>query len=92
MIDPRPDLSYDSPEWSKLLTMAEGVDKELAGVLDGFRSCGLRLHRGREGWSLRPDLDPNNSKWLTKEGYLQDRDKWLMPYQVEIVNLLQRLE
>lgn len=93
MKDPRSDLSYDSKEWTKLLTTAEQVNLELAGVLLGFRCGGLRLHRGGQGWFLRPDLDPEeaDSLWPTKERYIIDRDKWLMPYQKEIVELLNNL-
>ncbi len=90
-LDPRPDLAYDSEKWTTLLCLAGVKNQELAGILHGFRCCGLRLHKGAQGWALRPDLDPQNSKWLTKEGYFQDRDKWLMPFQKEIVEILDQL-
>lgn len=91
MTDPRPDLAYDSREWSDLLLVANDKHPELAGILHGFRCCGLRLHRGKGGYSLRPDLDPETSKWTTKEEYFKDRDQWLVPHQEEIVNLLRCL-
>jgi hypothetical protein len=90
-LDPRPDLHYDSKEWTILLILADTTNQILAGILHGFRCCGLRLHRGKEGYALRPDLDPEMSKWITKNGYEADRDKWLMPYKNEIVGLLEQL-
>jgi hypothetical protein len=91
MNDPRPDLAYDSPDWTRLLNLAESKDLLLAGILLGFRCFGLRLHHGAKGWALRPELDPKTSEWLSDEQYIKDRDKWLMPYQKEICELLGRL-
>ena len=91
MTDPRDDLKYDSEEWTRLLALANIPNKELAGILHGFRCCGLRLHKGREGWALRPDMDPVSSAWATKAQYEKDRDKWLIPYQGEILKLLNQL-
>jgi hypothetical protein len=91
MTDSRPDLAYDSQDWTRLLTLAENINLELSGILHGMRCCGLRLHRGGQGWALRPELDPETSKWTTKAEYMADRDKWLMPYGDEIVALLNRL-
>ena len=92
MTDPRPDLKYDSPEWTKLL---QTLDKhcpvrEFVGIMHGFRCAGLRLHRGARGYVLRPDFDPT-SKWRTKEEYEKDRDQWLMPWADDIVRILQAL-
>jgi hypothetical protein len=91
MTDPRPDLKYDSQEWTNLLLIASDKNLMLAGVLHGFRCCGLRLHKGKDGYVLRPDLDPESSKWTTKEQYFEDRDRWLVPHQEEIVELLNLL-
>jgi hypothetical protein len=91
MTDPRPDLAYDSEDWTNLLNIANCKNSLLAWILHGFRCCGLRLHRGREGWALRPELDPNASKWTTKEEYFEDRDRWLVQYQKEIAELLKTI-
>jgi hypothetical protein len=88
MRDPRPDLRYDSQEWTTLLTMAETQDDMLAGVLHGFRCAGLRLHRGAKGYVFRPEFDPESSLWKTKQAYDADSKKWLVPYLKDIVGLL----
>lgn len=89
--DPRPDLAYDSKDWVRLLKLAKKMDPELAGILHGFRCGGLRLHRGGRGWALRPDFDPKTSIWESRTDYETDRDKWLIPYQDKIIELLRRL-
>lgn len=93
LTDPRPDLAYDTKEWAKFLTMAEIKDKTLAGVLHGFRCCGLRIDRTRRGYVLRPEVDPDTkiSMWSCKNEYLYASHHWLKPYQNEIVELLERL-
>ena len=90
-LDPRPDLTYDSEKWTTLLVLANLKNSDLACLLHGFRCCGLRLHKSAQGWALRPDLDPQNSKWLAQSEYFKDRDRWLVPYQREIVELLDQL-
>lgn len=89
--DPRPDLRYDSEDWTQLLTLAEAKGEMVAGVLHGFRCGGLRLHRGAKGWALRPDFDPERSTWQTPEEYAKDREQWLVPYADTIVELLKQL-
>lgn len=91
VMDPRPDLAYDSEEWTRLLNMASEKNEMLAGTLHGFRCGGLRLHRGSKGYALRPDLDPKTSIWTSKAQYEADRDKWLMPYQQDIIDLLNKI-
>lgn len=92
MQDPRPDLKYDSEEWSNLLKLSGKVlPDEITGILHGFRCAGLRLHKGRRGYVLRPDYDPKTSEWVTKAEYERDRDKWLMPWADSIVRVLQML-
>jgi hypothetical protein len=92
MQDPRSDdLIYDSAEWTRLLQLAEAEDPNLAGILHGFRCCGLRLHRGRQGWALRPEYDPKTSDWTTEAEYLALRDQWLVPHAAAITRLLQQL-
>lgn len=89
--DPRPDLAFDSQEWSALLTDVETSDKELAGILHGFRCAGLRLHRGGKGYVLRPEYEPRKSKWANADEYKADTDKWLRPHIKQIVSALQTL-
>lgn len=91
-MDPRPDLKYDSPEWTILLQALDEhcQSREFVGIMHGFRCAGLRLHRGAKGYVLRPDFDPT-SKWRTKEEYETDRNQWLMPWQEDIVRILQAL-
>jgi hypothetical protein len=90
MVDPRPDLANDSQEWTRLLSMAEGINLELAGTLHGLRCCGLRLVWEPQGYSLRPEFN-KDSGWHNEAEYMADRDKWLMSYGKEIIALLNRL-
>lgn len=90
--DPRPELTYDSADWKKLLERAEKVNGMLTGTLHGFRCGGLRLHRGGKGYVLRPDFDPNSSIWTSQAEYEADKAKWLLPYQEEIKELLRQLD
>jgi hypothetical protein len=90
MVDPRPDLKNDSPEWTKLLNIAESINLELAGVLHGMRCCGLRLVREPQGYSLRPEFN-KNSGWHNEAEYMADRNKWLAPFGRELVELLNQL-
>lgn len=89
--DPRPDLKFDSKEWTRLLQMAEKKNTTVAWLLNGFRCCGLRLHRDSQGYAMRPEFDPTSSQWTSRQAYEKDRDKWLMPYKQEIIDLLNRL-
>lgn len=89
--DPRPDLAYDSHEWTLFLTLVEALDPKAAGVLHGFRCGGLRLHRGARGYALRPDFDPTTSMWHDEESYKADRDQWLVPIGSVIVKALDKL-
>lgn len=92
MTDPRPDLKYDSPEWTRLLKALNNhcPSREFVGIMHGFRCAGLRLHKGAKGYVLRPDFD-RTSKWHTKEEYELDRNQWLMPWSEDIVKVLQAL-
>ena len=91
IIDPRPDLAYDSKDWARLLELAEELSQNIAGLLHGFRCGGLRIHRGGQGYALRPDFDTKTSIWANKNQYEVDRDEWLTPWKQEIINLLNRL-
>lgn len=92
MTDPRPDLKYDSEEWTFLLQTLDkhSPSREFVGIMHGFRCAGLRLHRGGKGYVLRPEYGPG-SKWTTKAEYEVDRNQWLMPWQNHIVRILQAL-
>lgn len=92
MEDPRwRDLKYDSEDWTRILTAVEAVDSMCAGVLHGFRCGGLRLHRGSQGYALRPEFDPATSIWCGDPEYKADRDLWLMPHTEVIVAALRQL-
>lgn len=90
--DPRPDLAYDSEDWTVLLTGLQVIDPMCAGVLHGFRCGGLRLHRGQQGYALRPDFDPATSIWRDQAAYNADRDRWLVPHRKRIVEALRTLQ
>lgn len=87
--DPRPDLAYDSREWTALLTLVTAHDKVVGGILHGFRCAGMRLHRARNGYVLEPDI--GGSTWPTRARYEADRDKWLRPHTAVIVGALRVL-
>lgn len=90
--DPRPDLKYDSTEWEQLLAIAaQKGNSKFAWLLHGFRCGGLRLHRGAQGYVFRPDYDPASSMWHTKPQYYADRNRWLVPWEDEIIACLDEL-
>jgi len=92
LADPRPDLKEDSALWDRFLKFANMEDENLAGTLHGFRCMGTRIKIGRNGYVLRPDVDPSGDKaWETKEQYEEARDKWLRPHARKIAKLLQKL-
>jgi len=87
--DPRPDLP-DTELWTRFLNMAMIVDEQLAYILHGFRCSGLRLYKIRVGYVMRPEFN-KDSLWLNQKEYDVDKVKWLVKYQEEIVDLLNRL-
>lgn len=90
MSDPRPDLENDSRDWERLLNMANEKNKNLTSILHGFRCGGLRIYKIKLGHVLRPEFN-SNSLWQNHNDYEKDRDKWLMEYKNEIVDLLNKL-
>lgn len=88
--DPRPDLAEDSALWKTLLNLAQEQNPMLAGVLHGFRCQGTRIRQGKNGYVLRPDIDPVFA-WPSQEDYERERDRWLKPHAEEITALLKRL-
>lgn len=92
VIDPRTDLKEDHPLWNRLLSLASGVDIELAQVLHGLRCGGTRLRKLKGFFVLRPDVDPaGRVAWEKQEDYEELRDKYLKPRMDEVVDLLKRL-
>lgn len=94
--DPRPDLKSDTREWTRFLKLAAKINTDMAWLLNGFRCVGLRLQRvrdqhGNDQYALRPEYDPKSSKWATQAEYEKDRDKWLLPYKQEILELLNKI-
>lgn len=92
MEDPRPELFADSVNWLKLLNRAESINPVLAWQLHGFRCCGLRLIKEDNRYILKPDLNPKTGAWTKIEQYNQDRDRFLVPFQKEIIDLLEWLD
>lgn len=88
--DPRPDLTYDSRDWAALLTLVTAWDRNVGGILHGFRCGGLRLHRVAGGYALAPDYGPT-SIWPDRAAYERDRNMWLRPHGQMIVAGLRAL-
>ncbi len=92
-IDPRPDLEDDTGLWTKMLAEAEKTSKRLQKHLWDMRVWGTRLVRGKRGIILRPDVDPRGATaWNRLELYEKWRDKLLLPYKVQIAEILKLLE
>ena len=90
--DPRPDLAYDSKDWSRLLAMAKQKNQQLAHELKAFRCGGLRLQRDSRGYILAPELEQKRDvHWKSQADYEKDRDKHLMSYRNELLQLLDDL-
>ena len=92
-VDPRPDLNDDSAIWTELLKLAMSRHgEELAGILHGFRCGGTRIKRGRNGYVLRPDVDPTGTvAWPSVEEYEAMRDKYLAPWREQVTELLKEV-
>lgn len=86
-------MQDDHEYWTKLLNLA--MDKhgeELAGILHGFRCGGTRIKRGRNGYVLRPDVDPTGTvAWPSVEEYEEMRDKYLAPWRDKVTELLKEV-
>jgi len=91
--DPREDLAAENPEesywWSWLLAEAWPVSRELAVTLHGFRCMGTRLVRTEKGFAMKPEVSERG--WQSAEEYQAARDKYLVPYQKQLVKLLRNL-
>ena len=90
--DPRPDLAYDSKDWTRLLVIAKKRNLQLAYELKAFRCGGLRLQRDSRGYILAPELEQKRDvHWKSQADYEKDRDKHLMSYRNELLQLLDDL-
>lgn len=97
--DPRPDLAEDSHLWNELLCIAYAFhpllpekNAEFCGVLNGMRCGGTRLRQGKNGWVLRPDIDPTGRvAWVSQEEYEYFRDKYLKEWFTWLKYALKRL-
>lgn len=91
--DPRRDLAEEDPDeswyWGWLLIEALDINEELAITLHGFRCMGTRLVRTEKGFKMQPEV--SKRAWKSEEEYRQARDKYLMPYQKQLVKLLKNL-
>jgi hypothetical protein len=85
--DPRRDLVRDSVLWTVLLNSTD--NRELQGILHGFRCCGTRLVNAGDAYVLRPEY--GQSAWDSEQEYAHCRDTYLVPHREEIVALLQAL-
>lgn len=90
VLDPRPDLIEDSKIWGMFLNLTKVNNKELANILHGFRCGGLRLHKDKVGYILRPEFN-KDSLWSNQNEYERDREKWLIPRKSELIYLLNKL-
>jgi len=90
MDDPRPDLKDDNVEWDWFLKRAYDMNQDLAYILHGFRCSGLRLHKIRIGYVMRPEFN-KDSLWQNQKEYDIDKNKWLVKFQQDIINLLNKL-
>jgi len=91
--DPRPDLAYDTVEWTQLLSIARHMNRMAGGVLHGFRCGGARLNRTGYGYQMQPDIDPTGrlAKWRNMDEYQTDRHQWLVPHTELIKKAIDRL-
>lgn len=89
--DPRPDLGEGEEHlaWGMLLAHAWGVDKELYGLLHGFRSQGTRLISYDSGCKLEPEIGANG--WSSLQDYKQARNKYLMPKKNKLIEILKKI-
>lgn len=90
--DPRPDLEEDSNLWLQMFIDADKVSKQLVKNLWDMRVWGTRIVKGKGGYILRPEIDPDGVKaWPDKQTYEKWRDKLLIPYKAQIGEILKNL-
>jgi hypothetical protein len=93
--DPKPQLTEDSALWVRLLDLAGAIDGPdpmgTYGVLSGLRAMGARLVLSDKGnLFLTQGAIPNEV--ADGYGWLDARNRWLVPRKAEIVPLLKQLE
>ncbi len=72
--------------------MANQKNQQLAHELKAFRCGGLRLQRDSRGFVLAPELEQSRDVcWKSRAEYEKYRDKYLMAYRDEILQLLDDL-
>ena len=84
--DPRADLAQDHDAWVSVLTTAYHEDRELWGLLHGFRCCGCKLTSKPSG-RLRLNLDLVQMIDSLGEDTKFFKDRWLDPNRGKITNL-----
>jgi hypothetical protein len=97
--DPRPDLAEDSHLWNELLRIAYEFhpqlpekNAEFCGVLNGMRCGGTRIRAGKNGWVLRPDIDPTGRvAWSSQAEYDEMKQKYLARWLEWLKFALRRL-
>lgn len=94
--DPRPDLSSDHRLWQRILKAAHNLPDEKAAfelvcILNGIRSGGTLLMKGKDSFVFRPLIDDPNDPgkgWASQEEYEYMRDKYMKPHLNNIKVLL----
>ena len=93
-MDPRPDIAEDSVLWDWVLQHAyvqDGDDPNgLYRLLNGLRCLGARLSFNKHGLHLGPRYFPHGS-WRTREEWLVDRERYLVPRRAAIERLFAAL-
>lgn len=94
--DSRPDLPR-SAEWVRLLSLAASDAEDPSGLygrLVTFRACGGYLDFRGGRWRLVATIDPTlrSSTWASEAEWKADRDRWLLPYEGEIAELLLQID
>lgn len=90
--DPRPDLEEDSMLWLQAFVEAGKVNSKLVKNLWEMRNWGTRIIQGKNGFVLRPDIDPEGIQaWPDKQTYEKWRNRLLLPYKAQIIELLKNL-
>lgn len=91
-LDPRPDIGEDHHLWVELLAQAYRQDRDLHGILHGFRCAGTMIKKASRGYRLRVPYE----KLISEEPGWRSRDeiagRWLEPYRDQISDLLSSVQ
>lgn len=88
---PRPDLKENSQLWKQVLKTAEKIDKKAYYILHGFRCGGAKLKTINDEITMVPRTG-ENYLWQSREEYMKDRKKWLMPLRESISEIFNLVE